>query len=196
MSAITTISEQIAVVFPAHPRTLKNLREFNLIPSGTCHWGSDADELQPVSGPGSATPGAPVIAGSGEIGARQSRTGLIITPPLSYLDFLKLEMYARLVMTDSGGIQEETTVLNVPCLTLRENTERPITTTQGTNVLVGTDPGRIVDEALRVLALDPELRRGAVGDAPHPGPGIDLWDGHTAERIVDVLVGRRSTPRQ
>ena len=70
--------------------------------------------------------------------------GLIFTPPLGYIDFLRLMADARLVMTDSGGMQEETTILNVPCLTLRENTERPITTEVGTNRLVGTDPERVL----------------------------------------------------
>jgi len=118
-------------------------------------------------------------------------------PPLSYLDFLKLEMYARLVMTDSGGIQEETTVLNVPCLTLRENTERPITITHGTNVLVGTDPERIVEEAFRVLSRESESRvdvlnkHSKLNELPAPA----LWDGHSAQRIVDVLAGKRPRER-
>ncbi|GAG99638.1 unnamed protein product, partial [marine sediment metagenome] len=125
MSAITEISESIPVVFPAHPRTRKKLREFNLDPHAT------------------------VIASPDVIGAwqPQSQSSILITPPLSYLDFLKLEMYAKFVMTDSGGIQEETTVLNVPCLTLRDTTERPITITQGTNVLVGNSPRKIIEEA-------------------------------------------------
>jgi UDP-N-acetylglucosamine 2-epimerase (non-hydrolysing) len=104
--------------------------------------------------------------------------GLKLTEPLGYLDFLKLLSHARLVLTDSGGIQEETTVLGVPCLTLRNNTERPITVEQGTNRLVGLDPVRIVAEALAALAAPPAGRR-----VP------DLWDGRAAARIVDVLVG-------
>jgi UDP-N-acetylglucosamine 2-epimerase (non-hydrolysing) len=80
------------------------------------------------------------------------------------------------VVTDSGGIQEETTVLGVPCITVRENTERPITIEMGTNVLVGSDPARIRDEAARVLA-------GPV----RPGRVPPLWDGKTAARIADVL---------
>jgi UDP-N-acetylglucosamine 2-epimerase (non-hydrolysing) len=102
--------------------------------------------------------------------------GLILIEPLGYLDFLKLLAHARLVLTDSGGIQEETTVLGVPCLTLRENTERPVTTEQGTNVLVGLKPDRIVDAARRVLHDPPRDRR-----VP------ELWDGRAAVRIVDVL---------
>jgi UDP-N-acetylglucosamine 2-epimerase (non-hydrolysing) len=102
--------------------------------------------------------------------------GLIVTEPLGYLDFMKLLAEARLVLTDSGGIQEETTVLGVPCLTLRNNTERPITIEQGTNQLVGLDTKRIVDAARRVLSEPP-----CAGRVP------DLWDGRAATRIVDIL---------
>jgi UDP-N-acetylglucosamine 2-epimerase (non-hydrolysing) len=105
-----------------------------------------------------------------------SMPGLIVIEPLGYLDFMKLLSEARLVLTDSGGIQEETTVLGVPCLTLRENTERPITIHQGTNTLVGLRPGRIIAEARR--ALD---------HPPHPGRVPELWDGRAAARIVDIL---------
>src|SRR5207248_5028120 len=97
--------------------------------------------------------------------------------PLGYLDFLALTAEARLVMTDSGGIQEETTALGVPCLTLRENTERPITVEVGTNQLVGTDPARVIPAAREVLA-----GRGKKGRIP------ELWDGHAAERVAGVLV--------
>jgi UDP-N-acetylglucosamine 2-epimerase (non-hydrolysing) len=107
-----------------------------------------------------------------------------IIPPLGYLDFIALQAGARVVLTDSGGVQEETTVLGVPCLTLRENTERPLTVTEGTNTVVGVDPGRIVSEARRVLQDGVPPRRPA------------LWDGHAAERIADVLVGSADTARQ
>jgi UDP-N-acetylglucosamine 2-epimerase (non-hydrolysing) len=103
---------------------------------------------------------------------------LLFTEPLGYLDFMKLLSHARLVLTDSGGVQEETTFLGVPCLTMRENTERPVTVTQGTNRLVGLDPDRIIDEGLRALASS-----GSTGRVP------DLWDGHAAGRILDVLTG-------
>jgi UDP-N-acetylglucosamine 2-epimerase (non-hydrolysing) len=101
---------------------------------------------------------------------------LRLTDPLGYLDFTKLLAHARLVLTDSGGIQEETTVLGVPCLTLRNNTERPATVEQGTNVLVGLEPGRVVAAGLGALA------------APARGSRIpDLWDGRAAGRILDAL---------
>ncbi len=102
--------------------------------------------------------------------------GLRLVDPMGYLDFMRLMRDARLVLTDSGGIQEETTVLGIPCLTLRENTERPVTITLGTNRLVGTDP-EAIREAIRDC-FDGEAK-------PHSVP--PLWDGHAAERIVGVL---------
>jgi len=99
-------------------------------------------------------------------------------PPLSYLDFLNLMANARVVLTDSGGIQEETSVLGIPCLTLRPNTERPITLTQGTNALVGSDPRNVIPRLDAILAES----------MPRPSK-IALWDGHTAERIVSELLG-------
>jgi UDP-N-acetylglucosamine 2-epimerase (non-hydrolysing) len=104
---------------------------------------------------------------------------LVLTEPLGYLDFTKLLAHARLVLTDSGGIQEETTVLGVPCLTLRENTERPVTVQQGTNVLVGLAPERIVAAGLQALS------------SPLPDSRVpELWDGKAAGRILDVLTAR------
>jgi UDP-N-acetylglucosamine 2-epimerase (non-hydrolysing) len=103
-----------------------------------------------------------------------------LVEPLGYLDFLRLYSGARLVLTDSGGIQEETTALGIPCLTLRENTERPVTVELGTNRVVGTDPERIVAEAEGALAKD--WRKGP----PRVPP---LWDGRAAERILDALLG-------
>jgi UDP-N-acetylglucosamine 2-epimerase (non-hydrolysing) len=98
------------------------------------------------------------------------------TEPLGYMEFMKLVSHARLVLTDSGGIQEETTVLGVPCLTLRNNTERPVTVEQGTNTLVGLDPERIIASGLKSL------------EAPLNGRHVpELWDGRAAVRIVDAL---------
>jgi UDP-N-acetylglucosamine 2-epimerase (non-hydrolysing) len=106
----------------------------------------------------------------------EKQKNLILTDPLGYLDFLQLYSNSRLVLTDSGGIQEETTALGIPCLTLRQNTERPITVTEGTNRLVGNDPTVIKREALN--ALD---------NPPTAGRVPDLWDGQAAKRIVDAI---------
>ncbi len=103
-------------------------------------------------------------------------SALRVIEPLGYLDFLALEASARLVLTDSGGVQEETTALGVPCLTLRDTTERPVTVTEGTNTVVGRDPERIVAEAARVMSTGVVPRRPA------------LWDGKAGERIGAVLV--------
>lgn len=103
--------------------------------------------------------------------------GVWLTEPLGYLEFLHLNMHARLVLTDSGGLQEETTVLGVPCLTLRPNTERPITCTQGTNQLVGNRKENILSAVQRVLA-------DGLPQARIP----EKWDGSAAKRIVEVLL--------
>jgi UDP-N-acetylglucosamine 2-epimerase (non-hydrolysing) len=105
------------------------------------------------------------------------KKGLTCVSPLGYLEFIHLMSRARLVLTDSGGIQEETTILGIPCLTLRDTTERPVTVTHGTNRVIGTDPRRLVREALRALEEPPR--------PPTPPP---LWDGQAARRIVDLLV--------
>lgn len=106
---------------------------------------------------------------------------LHVLDPLPYVDFLGLQSRATVVITDSGGIQEETTYLGVPCLTVRENTERPITVSMGTNVLVGRDPEKLRMELSRVLGG--KAKRGVVPP---------LWDGHAGRRIADVLVGQPS----
>jgi UDP-N-acetylglucosamine 2-epimerase (non-hydrolysing) len=120
----------------------------------------------------------------GLLGRPEEMNGLRLVEPLGYLDFLRLYSGAQLVLTDSGGIQEETTALGVPCLTLRENTERPITVEMGTNVVVGTDPTRIIE------AAEVALERKRAGTEMRVPP---LWDGHAAERIVEALASFRDS---
>jgi UDP-N-acetylglucosamine 2-epimerase (non-hydrolysing) len=110
---------------------------------------------------------------------RIANSDIRLIDPLGYLDFMRLYSGARLVLTDSGGLQEETTVLGIPCLTLRNNTERPVTIEMGTNVLVGTDPEQIKAAAFDVLTTD----RATTGAKIPP-----LWDGKTAGRICDELL--------
>lgn len=113
---------------------------------------------------------------------RSLSDGILLTGPLGYLDFIALQSSARLVLTDSGGIQEETTMLGVPCITLRATTERPITVSEGTNVVVGTDPDRIMSAVDAALRGDVEVRRPA------------LWDGRAGDRIADVLLRDAGPP--
>jgi UDP-N-acetylglucosamine 2-epimerase (non-hydrolysing) len=111
-----------------------------------------------------------------ELGHRRTAHALRCIEPLGYLDFLRLMSDARLVLTDSGGIQEETTILGVPCVTIRENTERPVTITRGTNRLGGTTP-----ESIRG-AIEAAMRSSGASNEPP-----ELWDGHAAERIAVVI---------
>jgi len=114
----------------------------------------------------------------GLTGRVENIKGLLVIDPVGYLDFLQLLRGARLVLTDSGGIQEETTVLGIPCVTLRENTERPITVEMGTNTIAGTNPANIVKAAL-----------GALDNPANTTARVPpLWDGHTADRILDALI--------
>ena len=108
--------------------------------------------------------------------AARAASALRAVEPLGYLELLSLTSAAGVVLTDSGGLQEEATALGVPCLTLRDRTERPITVSEGTNEVVGTDPDRIVAAALRALA------------DPRPARCPALWDGHAAERAADAVV--------
>src|SRR5207237_192748 len=106
-----------------------------------------------------------------------SNGGLRFLDPMPYLEFLALQQNASVVITDSGGIQEETTFLGVPCLTLRENTERPITISLGTNLLIGRDVDRLQNEVRSILNCGAEKKVCSV----------PLWDGHAAERIASVI---------
>ena len=148
INALRNISTLVPLVFPCHPRTQEKLKSFKLL---TEHW--DGNEVKSREFP------------------------IKICNPLGYLDFLKLMSEARIVLSDSGGIQEETTILGTPCVTLRENTERPVTISEGTNVLVGTDEEKIVNTAKEIINNEkPEVSRMP-----------DFWDGKAAGRIVDIL---------
>jgi UDP-N-acetylglucosamine 2-epimerase (non-hydrolysing) len=153
LDAILEVAQRIPIVFPAHPRTARNIEAAGLTAMKT--WA------------GGPLPG--IDAGA---------TGLWMMPPASYLDFLDLMQHAVMVITDSGGVQEETTFLGVPCLTYRDTTERPVTVSMGTNRVVGRDPQHLLLNALEVLQEAPQ------------GPAIarpPLWDGRTASRIVQIL---------
>jgi UDP-N-acetylglucosamine 2-epimerase (non-hydrolysing) len=141
VNALEEIAADIRLVFVSHPRTIKNLRNFDL-----------HDRLSSIS-------------------------GIELLEPLPYIDFMNIVIGAALVITDSGGLQEETTYLGIPCLTMRENTERPITVSMGTNKLVGT--GELLPCVQQILA----------GDWPQGSPP-PLWDGQTAQRAVKSLEKR------
>lgn len=144
LSAVHELSKDLPVFFPIHPRTRKNIEQFNCEKYLNCQ--------------------------------REAGAGIVPLDPLGYLDFLSLNDHARLVLTDSGGVQEETTALGVPCLTLRENTERPATVEYGSNQVIGVDPDRILTAARAVL----EKPERHLTRPP-------LWDGQAASRIVTVL---------
>jgi UDP-N-acetylglucosamine 2-epimerase (non-hydrolysing) len=151
------VSAHFPILFPVHPRTAKQVKAFGMESSFQFHSSPDIKPEEYFEG-----------------GSLKRKIHCF--DPLGYLDFLNLMAHAKVVLTDSGGIQEETTILNIPCITLRDTTERPITLTDGTNVLVHNDPEKIVAEVKKVL--DGQTR---VSQCP------SLWDGHTAERIVAVL---------
>ncbi len=151
LGVLAEIGGRVPVIFPAHPRTQERIRSFGL--------GADAHLCEDMRD------------------VRAAEKGLWLTPPMGYLEFLHLMSEAELVLTDSGGIQEETTALGVPCLTLRDNTERPITVSEGTNQVVGSDPQKILRAAEEILAGG-----GKKGRVPA------LWDGKAAGRIVQVLL--------
>ena len=137
-------------MFPVHPRTVARIQEFGL--ARQCH------KLEPHET------------------VQDTNAGLYCIEPLSYLHFLRLMSKTRIVLTDSGGIQEETTMLGVPCVTLRNNTERPVTISEGTNVLAGTSKEAIVRQALR------QLKRRVKSKKPY------RWDGKAGARILRTLV--------
>ena len=136
---LSSVSKEMPVVFPCHPRTKNHIEEHGLMKD------LHGDNIRMIE-------------------------------PLGYLDFLKLQSGSRIVLTDSGGVQEETTYLGIPCVTMRENTERPVTVDIGSNILCGSDPNRILNVTNEILS-------GTVKDCEVP----QLWDGQTAGRIVDIL---------
>ncbi len=148
LTLLTELAQERPIIFPCHPRTKKLILDGGF------------DGIFTTS--------------TGRVGDR----GLYVLEPLGYLDFVHLMSHAAFVLTDSGGIQEETTVLGVPCLTLRRNTERPVTVTNGTNRLVGTS----LEEIRKAVA---EISRGNLRRRRVP----ELWDGLASTRIIDVLLG-------
>jgi UDP-N-acetylglucosamine 2-epimerase (non-hydrolysing) len=167
LDAIQQGTRGLPVVFPIHPRTRKVLT--TLPPVGTRSTASPILPLpQPPQAPGPQSP--PTLQRS------NAPTSLLLSDPLGYLEFNYLVQHAKAVITDSGGITEETTVLGVPCLTLRDNTERPETITHGTNELIGTDPANLGPALDRLFAG--QWKRGAIPDK---------WDGHTGDRIIAAL---------
>lgn len=151
LDAFLEVSQHMPIIFPAHPRTLKRIQDDDLGDYFVDHF---------VQGPE----------------PWDSRVRIRLVPPLGYLDFLKLMSDAKVVLTDSGGVQEETTILGVPCITLRDSTERPVTLNHGTNVLAGSNPGRIVEAFNRISDNGEKTAR-----SPR------YWDGQAAQRIVKIL---------
>jgi UDP-N-acetylglucosamine 2-epimerase (non-hydrolysing) len=154
LETLAVLARDLPVILPLHPRTRARIAEYDL-ERYLCRTELDGN------------------------GAALGGGRITVLDPVGYVDFFRLMSGARLVLTDSGGIQEETTCLGIPCLTLRENTERPITVSHGTNTVTGTDPERILDCA-----------RSALNDGPREARRPPLWDGRAAERIVDTLMAR------
>jgi UDP-N-acetylglucosamine 2-epimerase (non-hydrolysing) len=159
LGVLKDLAEEIPIVFPVHPRTLQRIKSSRLEKMITI---SDTENMREMGKAGS---------------------GVLAIPPLGYLDFLCLMSNSTIVLTDSGGIQEETTILGIPCLTLRKNTERPITVKEGTNTVVGNDPEMIREHVLRILK-----RRDQKSNMPK------YWDGKASERIIKVLVEQFGRP--
>jgi UDP-N-acetylglucosamine 2-epimerase (non-hydrolysing) len=167
LEAITDAAKGLPVIFPVHPRTRKVINDFSrAVPDSL----RDRDL---------ASPSSPLARfGSSSLNLRSGvPTSIHLTEPLGYLEFNFLVEKAFAVITDSGGITEETTVMGVPCLTLRDSTERPETITVGTNELIGTDPAAIKPAMEKLFAAG--WKKGGVPE---------LWDGHAAERIVEILL--------
>lgn len=152
IAVLSRLSKKITIIFPVHPRTQKMLTDFGF---------HDYFSLHNLKN---------------KIRIHKNRINCI--DPLSYIDFIKLMSQAEFVLTDSGGIQEETTVLGVPCLTIRENTERPVTIKEGTNILVGFSTNKIITEAEKILNSKIKLKKRRLPK---------FWDARAAERIIKIL---------
>jgi UDP-N-acetylglucosamine 2-epimerase (non-hydrolysing) len=167
-----TVNSKYGLVTLHRPSTVDNLATFRGIWAALEVIAKEVSLIFPVH---PRTQGRMVECGF--YGSRHGESsGIRVVPPMSYLQFLRLQSEATLMITDSGGVQEETTAMGIPCLTVRENTERPITLTEGTNLLVGLDGRRLVEEARKVLH-----GKAKKGHLPR------LWDGRASVRIVQTL---------
>lgn len=163
INVLTEIGKIIPIVFPVHPRTKKMIDKFKL----QSYFVDLTNKELPITG-----------------------SGIYLVNPLGYLDFLNLILHSRFVMTDSGGIQEETTILGIPCFTLRDTTERPVTITKGTNKLVNVK--NLVSEIKIILDLCKSSRANSLFSEYNTKPkGVpEFWDGNAAMRIIDIIVNR------
>jgi UDP-N-acetylglucosamine 2-epimerase (non-hydrolysing) len=169
IEALTEVSKQIPVIFPAHPRTFHRITE--LLLQKYFNWTI-------YNSTNSRNPSIPTNPG----------VAINLIHPLGYLDFLHLMAHAKLVLTDSGGIQEETAILGIPCVTIRNNTERPITVTHGTNLVAGVKKENIIKASLSQLVKANASSKQIKPINPIKPNIPPLWDGKAAERIVDILL--------
>ena len=196
LDALAVISRKVPIFFPAHPRTLNRIKEFGfeeyfrfLTQNSMLNTEQSSVHSSDMFHSRLNTQNSP----SPQSSAPNPHHGSICCiEPLGYLDFLCLMSDAKLVLTDSGGIQEETTVLGIPCVTLRENTERPVTMTQGTNILVGTNKEKIIESAFLQLSGDKQYKRNQLNKPNRPNKLNNpnrpkLWDGQAGERIIKIL---------
>jgi UDP-N-acetylglucosamine 2-epimerase (non-hydrolysing) len=187
LKAMLKISREVPVLFPAHPRTLKMLPLLGQ--------GNEYRILNRENRMGHRTkPGGGFNIRSSAFSLQAP--GLLIVPPLGYREFIELERQALCVFTDSGGIQEETSWLGVPCITIRENTERPVTVELGTNRLAGIRPEGILGAWERVKKQNEECRiqkseKKHKAYSIKPKASIPKWDGHAAERIVKTIISEQ-----
>jgi UDP-N-acetylglucosamine 2-epimerase (non-hydrolysing) len=175
LRAVSALAADLPIFFPVHPRTGKKIESFGLqryLASST----ETSSNGTRSNGTSSNRTSSNRTSSNRRSPAERNRAGIVPLDPLGYLDFLSLNDRARIVLTDSGGIQEETTVLGVPCLTLRENTERPATVEHGSNHIVGVDSDRILAAARSILS-----------NPARPSQRPPLWDGNAARRIVAIL---------